>query len=61
MLESSYLCIISANAMRPEQWLLMHGEFAGLSEARRLADTLPPYLRQYQPYVRNLSDIACAQ
>jgi MSHA biogenesis protein MshM len=61
LLDTSYICVISANDRRPEQWLVMHGEFAGLSEARRFIQTLPPYMQQYQPYTRNLNDIACAQ
>jgi len=61
LLDSSYICVISANARRPEQWLVMHNEFAGLSEARRFIQTLPPYMQQFQPYARNLNDIACAQ
>lgn len=61
MFESSYICVISGNSRRPEQWLVMHDEYAGLSEARRFIQELPPYLRQYQPYARNLDDIACAR
>ena len=61
MLETSHICVISGNSRRPEQWLVMHGEYAGLSEARRFIQELPPYLRQYQPYARNLADIACAR
>jgi septal ring-binding cell division protein DamX len=61
LLDNSYICVISGNTRRQEQWLVMHGEFAGLSDARRFIRELPPYLRQYQPYARNLDDIACAE
>jgi type II secretory pathway predicted ATPase ExeA len=61
MLDRSYICVISANARRPEQSLVMYGDFAGVSEARRFVDALPPYLSQYEPYIRNLNDIACAR
>ncbi len=60
LLDRSYICVISANARRPEQWLVMHGEFAGVSAARSFIRELPAYLTQYQPYIRNLNDIACA-
>ncbi|MDY6949445.1 MAG: hypothetical protein SXG53_27485, partial [Pseudomonadota bacterium] len=61
LLERSWICIISANASRPEQWLVMHDSFAGLSGARRFVAELPPHLAQYQPYIRNLDDVACAE
>ena len=61
LLERSYICIISANSRRPEQWLVMHDEFPGVSAARRFISSAPSYLRQYQPYIRNLNDIACAE
>jgi type II secretory pathway predicted ATPase ExeA len=61
LLERSYICVISANSRRPEQWLVMHDEFAGVSEARRFIDSLPAYLGQYEPYIRNLNDIACSE
>lgn len=61
LLDRSYICIISANERRPEQWLVMHDSFPGLSAARRFVEQLPPYLAQYQPYIRNLDDVACAE
>lgn len=60
MLDKSWLCLISGNARRKEQWLVLHGEFAGLSEAREFIDDLPPYLTQHSPYARNMEGIACA-
>jgi MSHA biogenesis protein MshM len=61
LLDRSYICIISGNSRRPEQWLVMHDEFSGVSAARSFIRQLPAYLTQYQPYIRNLNDIACAQ
>lgn len=61
MLDRSYICVISANSRRPEQWLVVHDEFPGVTAARRFIRQLPAYLTQYQPYIRNLNDIACAQ
>jgi hypothetical protein len=60
MLDASYLCLISGNSRRREQWLVLHGEFAGLSEAREFIDDLPPYIGQHGPYARNMEGIACA-
>lgn len=60
LLDRSYICVISGNSRRPEQWLVVHDEFPGVSAARRFINELPPYLTQYQPYIRNLNDIACA-
>jgi hypothetical protein len=61
LLDRSYICVISGNSRRPEQWLVMHDEFPGVSAARRFISDMPPYLAQYQPYIRNLNDIACAE
>ena len=61
LLDRSYICIISGNEHRPEQWLVMHDTFPGVSGARRFVDALPPSLAQYQPYIRNLDDVACAE
>jgi type II secretory pathway predicted ATPase ExeA len=61
LLDRSYICVISGNSRRSEQWLVMHDEFPGVSAARRFIGGMPPYLRQYQPYIRNLNDIACAE
>ena len=60
MLDKSWLCLISANNRRREQWLVFHNEFDGLSSARNYIDSLPPYLGQHSPYARNLGDIACS-
>jgi MSHA biogenesis protein MshM len=60
LLEETYVCLISGNPARPEQWLVLHGEYAGLSATRRLIDRLPPYIGQHGPYARNLNGIACA-
>jgi septal ring-binding cell division protein DamX len=60
LLDRSYVCVISANSRRPEQWLVMYNEFAGVSEARQFIDSAPPYLGRYEPYIRNLNDIACS-
>jgi MSHA biogenesis protein MshM len=61
LLDRSYVCVISRNSRRPEQWLVVHDEFPGVSAARSFIRQLPAYLTQYQPYIRNLNDIACAQ
>ncbi len=61
LLDHSYVCIISGNSRSPESWLVMHDEFPGVSAARAFIREMPPYLRQYQPYIRNLNDIACAE
>ena len=59
LLEQTYLCLISGNANRPEQWLVFQNEFAILGETRTFIRSLPESLRQYGPYPRNLDDIAC--
>lgn len=60
LLDQTWLCRISANGQRPEQWLVLHGEFTGLSDSRRFIAGLPPFVSQHGPYVRNLDDVACA-
>ncbi|HWK55333.1 MAG TPA: AAA family ATPase [Hyphomicrobiales bacterium] len=60
-LDRTYLCLLSANAGRPAQWLVFYSRFAALSEARSVIDALPQPLARHTPYARNLDDIACAE
>ncbi len=60
MLDMVFLCVISGNNSRPEQWLILYNEFSGLSEAQKLIEVFPAYINQYAPYTRNLNDIECA-
>jgi len=59
MINETYLCLISATSRLPQQWLVIHGDFNGVSRARAYIDSLPTYSRQYEPFVRNSSSIAC--
>ena len=59
LLDETYLCLISETSRRPAQWLVIHGDFSGVSRARDYIASLPAYSRQYEPYVRNSSGIAC--
>lgn len=59
MLDETYLCLISETSRRPAQWLVIHGDFSGVTRAREYINSLPAYSRQYEPYVRNSSGIAC--
>jgi type II secretory pathway predicted ATPase ExeA len=59
LLNETYLCLISRTASRPQQWLVIHGDFSGVSRARQYIDSLPAYSRQYEPFVRNSNSIAC--
>ena len=60
MMDSTYVCLISGNSRRAEQWLVLHGEYPGLSATRDFIGSLPPYVLQHSPYARNMSGIACA-
>jgi type II secretory pathway predicted ATPase ExeA len=60
MLDQVFLCVISGNNSRPEQWLILYNEFRGLSEAQKRIEGFPPDINQYAPYTRNLNDIECA-
>lgn len=59
LLNETYLCLISRTSNRPQQWLVIHGDFNGVSGARDYIENLPTYSRQYEPFVRNSDSIAC--
>lgn len=59
LLDETYLCLISRTANRPQQWLVIHGDFNGVSRARDYIESLPTYSRQYEPFARNSNSIAC--
>ena len=59
LLDETYLCLISRRPNRPQQWLVIHGEFIGVSRARDYIESLPIYSRQYEPFARNSDTIAC--
>lgn len=59
MLKDAFLCRISATGGLKAQWLVLHELFPGYSEAAGFIRNLPPYMSQYQPYVRNVQGIAC--
>ncbi len=45
MLDNTWLCLISGNSRRQEQWLVLHGEFSGLSEAREFMSAARAFAR----------------
>jgi len=59
LIDETYLCLISGTSRLSPQWLVIHGDFNGLSTARAYIDELPAYSRRYEPFVRNSSSIAC--
>jgi septal ring-binding cell division protein DamX/GNAT superfamily N-acetyltransferase len=59
LLNETYLCLISRTPSRPQQWVVIHGDFSGVSRARDYIESLPTYSRQYEPFVRNSNSIAC--
>lgn len=59
LLNETYLCLISRTANRPQQWLVIHGDFDGVSRARAYIENLPTYSLQYEPFARNSDSIAC--
>ncbi len=60
MLDEVFLCVISGNDSRAEQWLVLYNEFSGVSEAQKRIESFPANISQYAPYTRNLNDIECA-
>ena len=59
LLDETYLCLISRTSNRAQQWLVIHGDFTGVSRARGYIESLPIYSRQYEPFARNSETIAC--
>ncbi len=58
LINHTYLCLISGTSRLSPQWLVIHGDFSGLSTARAYIDELPAYSRLYEPFVRNSSSVA---
>ncbi len=59
LIDDTYLCLISATRTLPQNWLVIHGDFDGLSSARSYINSLPAYSRRYEPFVRNSRGVAC--
>jgi MSHA biogenesis protein MshM len=57
MLDQVFLCVISGNDSRAEQWLVLYNEFNGVSEAQKRIESFAANISQYMPYARNLNDI----
>ena len=60
LLEDTYICFMPISSENSGRWQVMHKEFEGVTPARNLIDTLPVYIRQYGPYVRNLNGVECS-
>ena len=60
MSDHVFLCVISRNDSRAEQWVVLYNEFSGLSQAQKLIEGFPSYISQYAPFARNLHDVECA-
>jgi len=52
LLEQIYICRASDGDR--QRWLIVYGDFAGVTPARQAIDGLPPELRRFQPFVRRL-------
>jgi hypothetical protein len=59
LIDETYLCLIYATRTLPQNWLVIHGDFDGLSSARTYINQLPAYSRRYEPFVRNSRGVAC--
>jgi len=60
LLDETYICFMPISSESSGRWQVMHHEFAGVTPARQFIDTLPFYIQQYDPYVRNLNGVECS-
>jgi type II secretory pathway predicted ATPase ExeA len=63
LLDRIYVCRISpkniSSGTQEERhmWVIVYGDFPGVTPARKVIETLPPELRRFQPFVRRLDDV----
>lgn len=63
LLDRIYVCRISPKNMSSGtlgeryMWVIVYGDFPGVTPARKVIETLPPELRRFQPFVRRLDDV----
>ena len=60
LLEDAYICFMPISSENSGRWQVMLREFEGVTPARNLIDTLPVYIQQFGPYVRNLNGVECS-
>ncbi|MDO9041713.1 MAG: AAA family ATPase [Desulfocapsaceae bacterium] len=63
LLDRIYVCQVSprniSSGTQGERhvWVIVYGDFPGVTPARKVIETLPPELRRFQPFVRRLDDV----
>ncbi len=60
LLDDTYICFMPISSQSSGRWQVMHKEFGGVTLARQFIDSLPFYIQQYDPYVRNLNGVECS-
>jgi len=60
LLDDTYICFMAISSQISGRWQVMHKEFGGVTLARQFIDSLPFYIQQYDPYVRNLNGVECS-
>ncbi len=60
LLDDTYICFMPISSQSSGRWQVMHKEFGGVTRARQFIDSLPFYIQQYDPYVRNLNGVECS-
>lgn len=54
LLDQIYVCRVAQG--EHQRWVVVYGDFPGVTPARKAIDTLPPELRRFQPFVRRLDE-----
>lgn len=60
LLDKTYIYFMPISSESSSRWQVMHHEFEGVTPARQFIDSLPVYIQQYDPYVRNLNGVECS-
>jgi MSHA biogenesis protein MshM len=54
LLEKIYVCPVTRGER--QVWVVVYGDFAEVTPARQVIDTLPPEVRRFQPFVRGIDE-----
>jgi len=57
LLAEAYVCMSTDSAR--SYWTIKYGNFSGMSMADHFINQLPPEIKEYKPFVQNISSVEC--
>jgi len=57
LLAEAYVCMSTDN--QRSYWTIKYGNFDGMSKADHFIERLPPGIKEYKPFVQNISSVVC--